>query len=67
VTRDRAVAVIGDSLRTALRNGGDEGDQAWAAISQMSADAQNAALGSVVDDLEREGFALVQISEDGAG
>jgi hypothetical protein len=67
VTRDQAMAVIGDSLRTGLRNGGEEGDRAWNAISQMSDDAQNAALGSVVDDLEKEGFALVQISEDGAG
>jgi hypothetical protein len=64
VTRDRAMALIGDSLRTGLRKSGDQGDRAWQAINEMPDDAQNAALASVVDSLEEEGFALVRIGED---
>jgi hypothetical protein len=58
------MALIGDSLRTGLRKSGDQGDRAWQAINEMPDDAQNAALASVVDSLEEEGFALVRIGED---
>lgn len=50
VTRDRATQLIGDSLRKA--------------IPEMPNGAQDAALGSVVDDLERAGFALFEIGDD---
>lgn len=67
VTRDRAVALIGDGLRNGLRKRGAEGDRAWQAITEMPEDDQSAALGSLVDDLEQEGFALYRIDEDEDG
>ncbi len=67
VTRDKAMALIGDSLRTGLRKGGEHGDRAWQAITEMPDNAQNAALGSVVDELEESGFALFRIGEDEPG
>ncbi len=67
VTREKAAAVIGESLRTGLTRHGEQGDRAWQAITDMPENNQSAALGSVVDDLEREGFALYQIREDERG
>ena len=47
VTRDKATALIGDSLRNVLKDGG----------------ADDAAPGAVVDDLEQAGFALFEIGD----
>jgi hypothetical protein len=62
VTRKKAIALIGDSLRSGLTKYGEHGDRAWQAIDAMPDDGQSAALASVVDNLEEEGFALYRIS-----
>lgn len=67
VTRERAMALFGVSLRTGLRSRGDQGAQAWQAIAEMPESDQRAALGSLVDDLEQEGFALYAIRDDEPG
>ncbi|MBV9336085.1 MAG: hypothetical protein JO262_04755 [Solirubrobacterales bacterium] len=67
VTREKAMALIGDSLRNGLKKRGDQGDRAWQAITELPEDDQRAALGSLVDDLEEGGFALYRIDEDGHG
>jgi hypothetical protein len=67
VTRDKATALIGEGLRTGLRKRGQEGDRALRAIAEMPEDDRRAALGSLVDDLEEEGFALYRIDEDDRG
>jgi hypothetical protein len=67
VTRDKAMALIGDSLRTGLKKRGERGDRAWRAITELPEDDQRAALGFLVDDLEAGGFALYRIDEDGHG
>ena len=64
VTREKAMALIGDSLRAALQKRGDQGDRAWRALTELPEDDQRAALGYLVDDLEQEGFALYRIDED---
>jgi hypothetical protein len=63
VTREKAMDVIGDSLRAALTRRGEKGDRAWQAIRELPEDAQRAALGSLVDDLAGEGFALYRIDD----
>jgi hypothetical protein len=60
-TREKAMALFGQSLRTELKNHGERGAQASQAIAEMPESDQRAALGSLVDDLEREGFALYSI------
>jgi hypothetical protein len=67
VTRDKAMALIGESLRSGLKRRGETGDRAWQAITEMPEDEQRAALGSLVDDLEESGFGLYRISEDDPG
>ncbi len=67
VTREQPTALLGESLRTGLTKRGEQGDRAWQAITDMPENNQSAALGSVVDDLEREGFALYRIREDERG
>lgn len=47
VTRDEATALIGESLRNVLKDGG----------------ADDAAVGAVVDDLEQAGYALFEIGD----
>jgi hypothetical protein len=47
VTRDQATALIGDSLRNVLKDGG----------------ADDKALGAVVDDLEQAGYALFEFGD----
>jgi len=64
VTREKATALIGDGLRAALKKRGERGERAWQAITELPEDDQRAALGSLVDDLEGEGFALYRIDED---
>jgi hypothetical protein len=64
VTRERAMALIGDSLRDGLKKGGEQGDRAWQAIAELPDDDQHAALGYLVDDLEVGGFALYRIRDD---
>ena len=64
VTRDKAAALLGDSLRAALKKRGEKGDQALQAIDELPQDDQRAALSSLVEGLEEEGFALYQIGED---
>jgi hypothetical protein len=65
VTREKAAAVFGESLRTELPRHGEKGNRAWQAIAEMPETDQRAALGSLVDDLERGGFALYRIRDDG--
>jgi hypothetical protein len=65
VTRDKAMALIGESLRTGLRKRGKTGDRAWQAITEMPESDQREALASLVDDLEEDGFAIYRIREDG--
>jgi hypothetical protein len=67
VTHAKAMALIGDGLRNALKKRGEQGDRAWQAIAELPEDEQRAALGFLVDDLEEGGFALYQIDEDGRG
>ena len=67
VTRDKAVALFGASLRTGLTRRGENGDRAWQAIAEMPESDQRAALGSLVDDLEQGGFALYSIRDDERG
>ncbi len=65
VTREKAMALIGDSLRNSLAKRGEQGDRAWQAITALPEDDQRATLASVVDDLEQGGFALYRFGEDG--
>jgi hypothetical protein len=65
VTREKAMALIGDSLRNSLKKRGEQGDRAWQAITQLPDADQRAALGYLVDDLEQGGFALYRIDENG--
>jgi len=65
VTHTKAMSLIGDGLRNALKKRGESGDRAWQAISELSDDEKRAALGYLVDDLEEEGFALYRIDGDG--
>ena len=65
VTRAKAMALFGESLRTALERHGEKGDRAWQAITEMPESDQRAALGSLVDSLEEGGFALYRIGDDG--
>jgi hypothetical protein len=65
VTHTKAMALIGDGLRNALKKRGQQGDRAWQAIAELPEDDQRAALGYLVDDLEEGGFALYRIDEDG--
>ena len=67
VTREKAMAVFGQGLRTGLKGHGEQADRAWQAIAEMPESDQRAALGSVVDGLEQEGFALYSIREDERG
>ena len=67
VTRDKAMALIGESLRTGLRKRGASGDRAWRAIAEMPADDQRAALESLVENLEEEGFGLYRVDGDKPG
>ena len=67
VTREKAMALFGESLRTGLKRHGEHGDRAWQAIAEMPEGDQRAALGSLVDDLEAGGFALYRIDHDGRG
>ncbi len=67
VTREKATALIGDSLRNALKKRGEKGDRAWQAITEMPENDQQAALGSLVDDLEKAGFAIYRVDQDGRG
>ena len=67
VTREKAMAVIGDGLRNVLKKRGDRGDRAWQAITELPEDEQRETLGSLVDDLEEEGFALYRIRDDERG
>lgn len=67
VTHTKAMALIGDGLRNALKKRGEQGDRAWQAIAELSEDEKRAALGYLVDDLEEGGFALYRIDEDGHG
>ena len=67
VTREKAMALFGQSLRSGLTRHGEPGDRAWRAIDEMPESDQHAALGSLVDDLEAEGFALYRIDHDGRG
>ena len=67
VTREKAMGLIGHSLRNALTKRGEQGDRVWQAISELPEDDQRAALGSLVDDLEEGGFALYRIDRDGRG
>jgi hypothetical protein len=67
VTRENAVALIGDTLRNGLRKRGELGDRAWQAIVELPEENRRAALGYLVDDLEQGGFALYPIDEDGHG
>ena len=64
VTREKAAALFGESLRAELKRSGEKGNQAWQAIAEMPETDQRAALGSLVDDLEQEGFALYRIRDD---
>lgn len=67
VTRDKATALLGESLRAGLKKRGEKGDRVWRAITEMPEDDRRAALGSLVDDLEGEGVALYRIGEDERG
>ena len=67
VTREKAMALIGDGLRNSLKKRGEQGDRAWQAITELPEDDRRAALGYMVDDLEEEGFALYRIDQDGHG
>jgi hypothetical protein len=67
VTRDKARALIGESLRAALKKRGEKGDRAWQAISEMPENDKSAALDSLVEDLEEEGVALYRIGQDEPG
>ncbi len=67
VTREKAMALFGQSLRTELKNHGEHGAQASQAIAEMPESDQRAALGSLVDDLEQKGFALYSIRDDEPG
>jgi len=67
VTRSKAMTLIGDGLRNALRQRGESGDRAWQAIAELPEDDQRAALGYLVDNLEETGFVLYRIDEDGRG
>jgi hypothetical protein len=67
VTHEKAMALIGDGLRNGLKKRGERGDRVWQAISELPEDDQRAALASLVDDLEKVGFALYRIDEDEPG
>jgi hypothetical protein len=67
VTRAKAMSLIGDSLHNSLTERGEPGGRAWQAIAQLTEEDQRAALGSLVDDLEKEGFALYRFNGDGHG
>jgi hypothetical protein len=67
VTREKARALIGESLRTALTKRGEQGNRAWQAIAELPESDQSAALDSVVEDLEDEGVVLYRVGEDEAG
>lgn len=67
VTHAKAVALIGEGLRNALKRRGERGDRACQAIDELPEDDQRAALGHLVDDLEEAGFALYRIDQDGRG
>jgi hypothetical protein len=61
------MALFGESLRTGLEKRGEKGDRAWHAITEMPESDRHAALGSLVDDLEKGGFALYRIGDDKRG
>lgn len=67
VTREQAMALIGEGLRNGLRQRGEPGDRAWQAITDLSEDDRRAAIGSLVDDLEEGGFALYRIRDGERG
>jgi hypothetical protein len=67
VTRDTAMRLFGQSLRTGLNGHGERGARAWQAIAEMPESEQRAALGVLVDDLEHEGVALYSIRDDETG
>jgi hypothetical protein len=64
VTREKAMALIGDSLRNALKHRGERGAGVWEIIAELPEEDRRATLGSLVDDLESEGFALYQLNGD---
>jgi hypothetical protein len=64
VTREKAASVIGHSLHSGLTKRGEQGNRAWQAIAEMPERDQRAALDSLVDDLEKEGFALYRFDGD---
>ncbi len=67
VTREKATSLLGEGLRNALTKRGEKGDRAWLAITEMPENDQQAALGSLVDDLEQGGFAIYRVDQDGRG
>jgi hypothetical protein len=67
VTREKAMALIGDGLRSGLKKRGERADRVLQAISELPEEDQHAALGSLVDDLEKVGFALYRIDDDEPG
>jgi hypothetical protein len=67
VTREKAMSLIGDGLRSGLKKRGEPGDRVWQAITKLPEDDQRAALGYLVDDLAEGGFALYRIDEDERG
>jgi hypothetical protein len=67
VTREKATSLLGESLRNALKRRGEKGDRAWQAITEMPESDRQAALGSLVDDLEQDGFAIYRIDGDKPG
>jgi hypothetical protein len=64
VTREKAASLFGESLRMELTRHGEKGNRAWMAIAAMPESDQRAALGSLVDDLERGGFVLYRVGDD---
>jgi hypothetical protein len=59
------MALIGAGLRNGLKRRGERGDRAWEAITELPEEDQQAALASLLDDLEKVGFALYRVDEDG--
>ena len=67
VTRERAMALFGESLRMELTKRGDKGHRAWQAIAEMPESDQRAALECLVDDLEKGVVALYSIRDGERG
>jgi hypothetical protein len=67
VTRQKAMALIGEGLRNSLKKRGEQGDRALQALIALPEDDRRAALGYLVDDLEEGGFALYRIDGNARG